>query len=90
MGTWLLALATFAARLRGAWYWYRSSQVVAVPSWSELDNLNAQTRCSLRWIVGCPHKSRERCRIAQQMGCAFPSGRLPKNIRCEETSPGAL
>ena len=36
MGTWLLALATFAARLRGAWYWYRSSQVVAVPSWSEL------------------------------------------------------
>jgi len=35
MGTWLLALATFAAGLRGAWYWYRSSQVVAVPSWSE-------------------------------------------------------
>ena len=36
MGTWLLALATFAAGLRGAWYWYRSSQVVAVPSWSAL------------------------------------------------------
>ena len=35
MGTWLLALATFAAGLRGAWYWYRSSQVVAVPSWAE-------------------------------------------------------
>jgi hypothetical protein len=36
MGTWLLALATFGAGLRGAWYWYRSSQVVAVPSWSEV------------------------------------------------------
>ena len=35
MGTWLLALATFAAGLRGAWVRYRSSQVVAVPSWSE-------------------------------------------------------
>ena len=36
MGTWLLALATFGAGLRGAWYWYWSSQVVAVPSWSEV------------------------------------------------------
>jgi hypothetical protein len=36
MGTWLLTLATFAG-LRGAWNWYRSSQVVAVPSWSALD-----------------------------------------------------
>jgi hypothetical protein len=36
MGTWLLALATLTPGLRGAWYRYRSSQVVAVPSWSEL------------------------------------------------------
>jgi hypothetical protein len=36
MGTWLLALATLAAGLRGAWYWYRSSQVVAAPAWVEL------------------------------------------------------
>jgi hypothetical protein len=35
MGTWLLVLATFAG-LRGAWNWYRSSQVVAVTSWSAL------------------------------------------------------
>jgi hypothetical protein len=36
MGTWLLAFATVGAALRGAWYWYRSSQVVAVPPWTEL------------------------------------------------------
>ena len=35
MGTWLLALATLGAGLRGALYWYRSSQVAAVPSWAE-------------------------------------------------------
>jgi hypothetical protein len=35
MGTWLLAFATLGTGLRGAWYWYRSSQVVAVPSWDE-------------------------------------------------------
>jgi hypothetical protein len=35
MGTWLLAFGTLCAGLRGAWYWYRSSQVVAVPVWTE-------------------------------------------------------
>ena len=35
MGTWLLAFATLGAGLRGAWYWYRSSQVVVVPYWAE-------------------------------------------------------
>jgi hypothetical protein len=36
MGTWLLALATLGAALRAAWYWYRSSQVSAVPYWVEV------------------------------------------------------
>jgi hypothetical protein len=36
MGMWLLALATLGTGLRGAWYWYRSSQVIAVPAWAEL------------------------------------------------------
>jgi hypothetical protein len=31
----LLALATLGTALRGAWYWYRSSQVAAVPYWIE-------------------------------------------------------
>jgi hypothetical protein len=33
---WLLALATTAAAVRSAWYWYRSSQVVALPDWEEV------------------------------------------------------
>jgi hypothetical protein len=76
MGTWLLALATFAAGLRGAWYWYRSSQVVAVPSWSEhgqaepADPLQSQ----MGWLAR-PHKSCERCGISQQMGCHLDSRR---------------
>lgn len=36
MSTWLLAFGTLGAALRSAWYWYRSSQVVAVPAWAEL------------------------------------------------------
>ncbi len=36
MGTWLLTLATSSAALRGAWYWYRSSQVAAVPYWVDV------------------------------------------------------
>ena len=33
---WLLVLATIAAAQRSAWYWYRSSQIVAVPDWEEV------------------------------------------------------
>ena len=33
---WLLALTTIAAASRSAWYWYRSSQVYAVPDWEEV------------------------------------------------------
>jgi hypothetical protein len=36
MGTWLLVLATLGAAFRGAWYWYRSSRVTAVPYWVEV------------------------------------------------------
>ena len=36
MVTWLLALTTFGAALRAAWFWYRSSQVAAVPFWIEV------------------------------------------------------
>jgi hypothetical protein len=34
--TWLLALATTCAALRSAWYWYKSSQIYAVPDWVEV------------------------------------------------------
>jgi len=33
---WLFALATVAAALRSAWYWYKASQVSAVPDWVEV------------------------------------------------------
>jgi len=36
MGTWLFAFGTLGAALRAASYWYRSSQVVATPPWTEL------------------------------------------------------
>jgi hypothetical protein len=36
MATWLLALATTFAALRSAWYWYKSSQIIAVPDWVEV------------------------------------------------------
>jgi hypothetical protein len=36
MVAWLLALTTLGAALRAAWFWYRSSQVVAVPFWIEV------------------------------------------------------
>jgi hypothetical protein len=34
--TWLLALATTCSALRSAWYWYKSSQIYAVPDWVEV------------------------------------------------------
>ena len=34
--TWLLALATTCSALRSAWYWYKSSQIYAVPYWVEV------------------------------------------------------
>jgi hypothetical protein len=36
MATWLLALATTLAALRSAWFWYKSSQISAVPDWVEV------------------------------------------------------
>ena len=36
MATWLLALATMFTAFRSAWYWYKSSQVSAVPDWVEI------------------------------------------------------
>jgi hypothetical protein len=36
MATWLLALATTFAAFRGAWYWYKSSRIYAVPDWVEV------------------------------------------------------
>jgi hypothetical protein len=36
MIAWLLTLATLGAALRSAWYWYRSSQISAVPYWEEV------------------------------------------------------
>lgn len=36
MATWLLAIATMVSALRSAWYWYRSSQISAVPDWVEV------------------------------------------------------
>src|SRR5690349_21767477 len=36
MATWLLAFATMVAAFRSAWYWYRSSQIYAVPDWVEV------------------------------------------------------
>jgi hypothetical protein len=36
MATWLLALATTFAAFRSAWYWYKSSQIAAVPDWVEV------------------------------------------------------
>ena len=36
MATSLLALATLFTALRSAWYWYKSSQVSAVPDWVEV------------------------------------------------------
>ena len=49
MVTWLFAVATFAAALRAAWYWYQSSQVVVAPYWREVDKdawLDAAMRAS--------------------------------------------
>ena len=34
--TWLLALTTTFAAFRSAWYWYKSSQIAAVPYWVEV------------------------------------------------------
>jgi hypothetical protein len=36
MLTWLLAFATIFSAFRSAWYWYKSSQVYAVPDWVEV------------------------------------------------------
>ena len=36
MLTWLFTLATIVSALRSAWYWYKSSQVYAVPDWVEV------------------------------------------------------
>ena len=49
MVTWLFAVATFAAALRAAWYWYRSSQVAVAPYWREVSKdewLDAAMRAS--------------------------------------------
>jgi hypothetical protein len=36
MATWLFAFATMVAAFRSAWYWYKSSQIYAVPDWVEV------------------------------------------------------
>jgi hypothetical protein len=84
VGTWLLALATFAAGLRGAWYRYRSSQVIAVPSWSALGQTETRRPVTVpNGMVGRPHKSCERCPISQQMGCHLDSRRRCHGCYCD-------
>jgi hypothetical protein len=36
MATWLFAFATTFAAFRSSWYWYKSSQIHAVPDWVEV------------------------------------------------------
>jgi hypothetical protein len=36
MGIWLFAIAALGAGSRGAWYWYLSSQITAIPTWEAL------------------------------------------------------
>ena len=50
--TWLLALVTTFAALRSAWYWYKSSQIYAVPYWVEVgrDEPKDPLQVQLGWM----------------------------------------
>ena len=50
--TWLLAFVTTFAALRSAWYWYKSSQIYAVPDWVEVgrDEPKDPLQVQLGWM----------------------------------------
>ena len=50
--TWLLAFVTTFAALRSAWYWYKSSQIYAVPYWVEVgrDEPKDPLQVQLGWM----------------------------------------
>ncbi len=52
MLTWPLAFATIFLALRSAWYWYKSSQVYAVPDWVEVgrEEPNYPLQVQLGWM----------------------------------------
>jgi len=50
--TWILAFVTTFAALRSAWYWYKSSQIYAVPDWVEVgrDEPKDPLQVQLGWM----------------------------------------
>ena len=50
MVTWLLAIATMVSALRSAWYWFKSSQISAVPDWAEVGR--AEPKDPLQFQLG--------------------------------------
>lgn len=51
---WLFAIAILGAALRGAWYWYLSSQISAIPTWEALGLPEPvdPVECQMGWMAG--------------------------------------
>ena len=71
MVTWLFAFATTFAAFRSAWYWYRSSQIYAVPDWVEVGRAEPTDplQVQLGWMNALMKASGETNSRSQQVGC---------------------
>jgi hypothetical protein len=51
---WLLTIATLGVGLRGAWYWYLSSQITAIPTWEALGQPEPAdpVQSQMGWMAG--------------------------------------
>ena len=75
MVTWLFALGTTFAALRSAWYWYKSSQVTAVPDWVEVgrEPPKDQLQLQLGWMNALMKASAESA-VLSRWGAIWSAG----------------
>jgi hypothetical protein len=73
--TWLLAFVTTFAALRSAWYWYKSSQIYAVPDWVEVgrDEPKDPLQVQLGWMNALVKASGESA-ILNRWGAIWTAG----------------
>ena len=70
MVTWLFAFATTFSAFRSAWYWYRSSQISAVPDWVEVGREAPTDPLQVSaWMDERADEGERRNSHSQQVGC---------------------
>jgi hypothetical protein len=53
-----LAIGRLGAALIGAWYWWRSSRVITVPTWGDIE-LGDELLSQMGWIAGSLEAARQ-------------------------------